>query len=239
MHMKKIITFLAVALSSAAAHAESTQIFTGGSFLKDSSYGYLGAVTALNGNIGRDGYLLRASGGYGKYTYDRGLLTSDVDGRVKQGDLMVGYQKFFAAPSVLSKGGRITGYIGGDLQDHNLSPSDIRNKVSGNEAGAKAALELLFNFTDTISAEAMGSYSTAFETYWSRGRLGYHCPKATFGPEVSFLGNESFDQQRIGAYIADIALTQSVSLGVAGGYAHASRLGDDSGYGDVSLSINF
>lgn len=237
MYKKLILSAAAIVGSSSIVYADTVQLYAGATASPDSYYGYLGAVGALNGDIGKDGFLVRASGAYGSYEYSRPGAT-DVDGDIYAGDLMLGYQTFFGADTFLS-GGRATLYLGGDYQNHDLTPVDPLNRVNGTEAGFKSQAELALNVTRLVSLGLAGSYSTAYESYWSRAQLGYAYHGVTFGPEAAFMGNEAYDNQRYGAFLKDIAISQSVSMGVAGGYSHASRRGDSGVYGELSLSTTF
>src|SRR5580704_6419512 len=70
-----------------------TEVWSGLDLTKDSDYGYAGGLVALSGNLNQDGWLFRASGGGGHYTYNRAVgVTQGVD--FENGDLMVGYQTF-------------------------------------------------------------------------------------------------------------------------------------------------
>ncbi|MEI7670208.1 MAG: cellulose biosynthesis protein BcsS, partial [Pseudomonadota bacterium] len=224
-----IATTCVIAIVSSSAKAESTLAFTGGSATGDSYYGYVGGVTALNYDLSRDGWLMRATAAYGSYKYDRSGLPK-VDGDVSAQDVMIGYQKYFGGNS-LYKNLRLTGYLGGDYQDHSISPNDTKNPVRGSTGGVKGQAEIFANLDNKISVSAIGNYSSAFDTYWSKGSVGYNFGHFTFGPEVLFMGSESYDQQRFGVFIGDIPLFSSVKAGVSGGYSHASRQGDSSGYG--------
>ena len=226
----------ALLLASSAAHADSNLVFAGASATQDSYYTYLGGVHALSGDLGKDGFLLRASGAWGQFTYDR-PSASDVDGDVAAGDLMIGYQKFIAAGDLL-QGARLTLYVGGDYQNDHLSPKDYANPVRGSEFGLKGQAEASVNLLSSVSLDLSGSYSGAYNSYWSKGQLGYDISGIKFGPEVAFMGSESYDQQRLGAFVKDIPLGM-VKLGASAGYADSARRGKDGAYGEVGLSTTF
>ena len=237
MFKKIALTTVATIAFSAAAQAESTLIFTGGSFTEDSYYTYLGGTHAINGDIKKDGFLIRFSGAYGEYEYGR-PSTTDVNGDVAAADAMLGYQVFSGAH-------RFTLYVGGDYQDHDLSPLDTLNPVRGNEFGLKGQAEAILTLAESTKLDLAGSYSGAFDSYWSKAQLGQSLNSlmdcscdVKVGPELTFLGSESYDQQRYGAFVKDIALGQA-SLGASAGYAHTEGRGEDGAYGEVTLSITF
>ena len=65
----------------------------------------------------------------------------------------------------------------------------------------------------------MGSYSTAFDTYYAIGRLGYDVAGAGVfvGPEVGGQGNDRTDQFRLGAHASGITLG-TAKVGVSSGW---------------------
>ncbi len=222
---------VALVLASSSANAAGSQVFTGVSFTEDSYYSYLGGVTALNGDLHRDGVLLRASGAWGEYSYSR-TGNTDVDGDITAGDLMIGYHAFMGKNCA-------TLFVGGDYQNHDLSPNDTLNRVNGSELGLKAQAEVSLSVTDNVGLDLIGSYSGAYNTYWSRAQLGYNLGNVTVGPEVAALGSESYDQQRYGVFVKDIAIG-SAKLGASAGYVNSERrAADDGAYGEVGLSFAF
>jgi hypothetical protein len=225
------LSAIAVLTMTAAAKAERTLLFTGGSFTENSFYAHVGGVHAFSGDLKKDGFLLRATGAFGGYDYDRPGTTS-VDGDVYAFDLMGGYQ-FFA------QNNRFSFYVGGDYQNHDLSPNDVGNPVRGDEFGVKAQAEASLHFTPQLSLDVIGSYSSAFDTYWSKLQPGYHFGKVVAGPKASFMGSESYDQQRYGVFVKDIMLGNALSLGASAGYAETEGRGEDGAYGEVALSWSY
>ena len=216
------------------------EIFGGYSGARNSDYGYLGVVGSINGDLTHDGWLLRASGGYGEFDYDRPRnKNGDVTDRFTGVDLMVGYQKFFDPGVKGVHHGRFTIYVGGDYQDHDLDKRDRLNPVEGSETGVKGLAELNLDFSNHLGFYGAGSYSSANNTYWGRLRPGYNAKHFIIGPEVTFLGSEAFDQQRYGAYIANIAISNSVKAEINAGYSDAARRGKDGMYGGVGLAVFF
>jgi len=237
--MKKtlgIVTLgLAVLTSSLAYAKDSSVVFGGGSVGQDTAYGYLGAVTAINGNIDRNGFLARVSGGYGSYKYDSTTFTRNVDGNFGTADVMAGYQQILDM-------GHVAGYVGYTYEDHNLSPKDVGNEVRGGKSGAKAQVELDLNLDPHMVLKNVSNYSTPFDSYWTQTYVGWKCPKGklSVGPEIAFLGNDEFDQQRYGIRVDDIKIIKKTQLYVSGGYLKAEGLGSNDGaYGSIGFSSKF
>ncbi|TAL39348.1 MAG: cellulose biosynthesis protein BcsS [Alphaproteobacteria bacterium] len=223
-------TILALA---APAQAATTIVFTGVDVAHNSWSAYLGGVTALSGQdiTSQDGWLARAAIGYGEYDYDRPGILSDVDGDYTDGDLMIGYGHSFG-------NGRVSAYLGGNYQHHDLSPDDPLNEVEGGEGGVKGQLEFRLAPVDHVTVNAIGSYSTAFENYWSRLDVGYNFGGFSVGPEVGLYGNDEFNAARFGGQIRDIDLGFA-AMDLHGGWVNSNRRDGDGGYGALGFSKLF
>ena len=216
------------------ARAESTIIWAGADFAASSYYSYIGGFTALSGQdiFTENGWLLRLGAAYGGYEYDTpavpgGNLSVDMIG----GDAMVGYSHVFNS-------GRLSLYLGGNVEDHETSATDPGNSIKGFYAGAKALVELSYNPLEKIKLNATGSYSTANDSYWTRASAGYDFGPFTIGPDITHMGNKEFEQTRKGFVLSDIKL-DFVTLQVYTGYADNKSKGEDSIYGGLGLSTSF
>jgi hypothetical protein len=221
----------------------STVVFSGVDFANDSHVGYTGLITALNRDLGKDGLMFRALGVYAGYEYDTFLGPSRavIDGDAWIGDIMLGYQVFHS-------GLRAAVYVGAEYQDHDLTPDDFNNVVNGDEAGFKVVGELDTDDSSRLYVGLIGSYSTAFDSYWARARVGLRHEGYIFGVEGVFGGNEGYDNQRLGGF-----LNIPVSLGplpgeisISGGYQFVDDDDDTGGlggsegaYGGIGYSFSF
>lgn len=214
-------------------------VFSGVDTVVGSTYYYDGLIVAFNGDLSRDGFLFRAYGA--RVDYDR----SPGDGRGLQGDVMLGYK--------FSRGamwGSI--FVGVDFQDFRLRPDDPTDEVRGSEVGVKVAGDISTAYGSPIYAALAGSYSSAFDTYWARARVGLHRDKLTWGPEAIVMGNVGFDAQRVGGFITihDISVFRfrpfdiTVSAGhqfndnASTGFGGGSGGGEGT-YGAISFSMVF
>ena len=229
----------------AVAPVAGTIVFSGSDYKDSSNFSYLGAVHAFNGNLGTDGLLVRIFGGFGSYDYDTPAVPGgNVDTDLFAGDLTIGYQTF-------GSGLRVSGYIGVSYENHDRSPEDPGNVVQGDEVGFKGILELETLENSPIYFGAIGGYSTGFDSYWARGRIGANVGRGiVIGPEIIGLGNEGFDQVRYGAFISGLPSLMSLVFGgdgkmsVSVGYADSAvggsgQGGDDSVYGSIGSSFTF
>lgn len=219
-------------------------LFSGFDMVTDASYSFQGLIVALNRDIGRDGFMLRLYGSHVDYEYDTTAVPNGrVDGDGWQGDAMIGYKvgrgNIWAAA-----------YIGIDYHDHDLTPDDPENPVRGSEVGFKIAADAASLRTESpLYFSLNGQYSTAFDSYWARGRIGHNRGHMTFGPEVIAMGNDAFDAQRVGGFVMfDVSLVPNMPIEVtlSGGYQFlddssdgSSGGGGEGAYGGVVFTTLF
>jgi cellulose biosynthesis protein BcsS len=89
----------------------------------------------------------------------------------------------------------------------------------------------------------LGSISSVWTSYLVQGKLGYQAtPIVSIGPETMALGNDRFDEVRVGGFVG-FNITPAAQLIASGGYArdsHANSLNNHSGgYGTVHLRTSF
>lgn len=232
MNKIKLATAVLFSLVATQANAAGNIVFGGVSAAEDSTFGYLGAVHAMNGDLSKEGLLLRGLVSYGEYNYDTTAVAGgNVDGEATGVELGVGYQW-------VNPGSRFSLYAGIDHQDHDLSPSDATNQVSGAETGGAVQAEF-----ETLGSPwyggLIGKYSSTYETYWVRGRVGYTFGSLTVGPEVILGGNEEYDEKRYGLFL-NMPVSQSVAVSLSAGHYKSegdSAIRDQSG-GYVGLNIS-
>jgi hypothetical protein len=231
--MKKLLLSTALAtgtmvMAAMPAHAESNTVWTGVSVMEDSYYAYIGGVKAFNGDLDKDGILIRGSFGFGAYQYDTvAVAGGEVEADQLSGDLMIGYQW-------VGDSDRFAIYVGGSVEDHDLEQKDPNN--GGSEGGLKVQADGYLDLMPNVKLSGLGSYSTAFETYYTNASLTYDFGMFEFGPEAGFLGNKGFNQNRYGAKLGvDLG---SVDLTLNGGLAVGGRDDDDSAYGGLSLAFS-
>jgi len=224
--------------SSKGAEQEATErgVWYGGyDVVKGARYVYDGLLVALNGDLGKDGFAIRVYGARVDFDQNPG------EGRGYQADFMVGY--LF---NIRDISGSI--FVGPDWQNIKLSPDDPTAEVRGTEFGVRVAADLRTAEKLPYFVNLSGSYSSAFNSYWSRLRMGAKLSGVTLGPEVIALGNESFDAQRVGAFATFKLPRTSIEITFSGGHQFVS--GSDGGttggtggaegtYGAIGFSTTF
>lgn len=183
--------------------------------------------TALNRDFSRDGFLFRVEGTYNAFSYENLLfdIARRIEGTEWQGAALAGYQ--FVRGSIT-----YSGYVGIDFQSIHLSPNDITNPIRGEEVGAKFAGEIESEKDGPLYFDLTGEYSTAFGTYFVRGRAGYDFKlghdntQFAFGPEITFLGDSAVDARRLGAFVVvpiNLSSGRSVAVLAGGGFQWVSN----------------
>lgn len=213
----------------------STVLFGGFDARRDSYYGYGGIVSALNGNIATDGFLVRALGLYNPYSYtSTAVVGGEVDGKMTSFEAMVGYQKYF--PGLTA---RI--FAGLDYESHRLSPTNPFDRNEGTHWGVHVRGELDAPYFAQWYYNLHASYGSATQRYWVRGRAGYNFAGVIVGPEGLVTGNWVTKEQRVGAFLIfrnPRLLPFEVSF--SGGYSNADELrGGRSAYGTIELAVAF
>jgi hypothetical protein len=200
-------------------------------------YFFSEVTVALNGDLSRNGFVLRAHGSRDDYDLEPG------NGRGYQADLMLGYRV---------SGSRMDSaiYVGVDYQNYRLRPDDPTAEVRGTEWGFKVAADLeALRGEEPVYYALAGEYSTAFQSYWARGRVGATLWGITFGPEAAALGDVSFGAQRIGGFaIFDLKLLPRMTpleVSLYAGHQFVSDSSDggpggrEGAYGGVTIGILF
>jgi hypothetical protein len=254
-----LMTFSTLAVLSAGAGADGMRaarsgenevteaaVWYGGyDAVKGARYVYDGLLVALNGDIGKDGFAVQVYGARTDFDQNPG------EGRAYQAHVMLGY--LFNIGQI----GAGNVFVGPDWQNVRLDPNDPTAKVNGTEFGARVSAALTTAEKSPLYANLMGTYSTAFNSYWSRLRVGARYDRITFGPEFIAVGNASFDAQRLGGFVTfklPIIPQHSTELTLAighqfvrdsgngpgtGGNGTAGTGGDAGTYGSIGLSVTF
>ena len=222
------------ALGYAPGSAEGSNrvlVFSGVDVSKDSYGGLIGTMIAPFKDLDTSGLRFFMLGEAGTYKYPAG--GTSIRGVFEGGDALAGYG--FEGDNY-----SINLLAGVSAVNHTLSEVDPENKVQGTRFGAKVRGDAWINPTPQTLTYGEAEYSTAFNTYFSKLKLGYDVTsgKQIFvGPEVAALGDERFNQWRVGGHVTQMKWGR-VQFDVSAGYAHDSVVGAGA-YGTVEVSTNF
>ncbi|MEQ8824724.1 MAG: cellulose biosynthesis protein BcsS [Filomicrobium sp.] len=141
---------------------------------------YSGTTLAPFTDIHQNGLRLRIVGGYGQYSYQiasEARATQNFDAQVNFADALIGYL-WRLDPLILKL------FIGGSAIDHQITPFDRNNTVTGLDWGLKGVAEFWFNIGTNGFASVDLAWSQAHNTRSARARLGYKpFPNFSAGPE--------------------------------------------------------
>jgi hypothetical protein len=196
----------------------------------DQNY-YSTLITALNRDIDKDGVLFRIQGSADLFDYNTvaNCTRAKIDGTEWQGAALVGYQ-------VIRDDINYSAYVGVEDLSVNLSPKDFNNPVRGNQVGVGVIGEIETEQEKRFYGDVQGEYTSAFQTYFVRVRTGAKfgpglpASQLAVGPEGSLLGDQSFNAQRVGAFVLlpiDLKAIGRLEVIAAGGYQWVSSNSED------------
>jgi hypothetical protein len=205
--------------------------FIGLDVSKFSVSGWVGTLIAPTKDLDTSGVRVWLVGESGGYLYHDGAAA--FHGIYESGEVLAGYG--FEGDNY-----SINLLAGPNAINHMVSPYDPTNHVQGTDGGIKIRADAYLTPTTGFMNYTEGEYSTAFSTYWVREKFGFditHGQEIYFGPEVAVLGDERFNQWRVGAHISNMKIGK-LQIDLSAGYADDSIVGT-SAYGHIELSENF
>jgi outer membrane immunogenic protein len=205
--------------------------FTGIDVSKFSVSGWVGALIAPTKDLDTSGLRVWLVGESGGYLYHDGGAA--FHGIYESGEVLAGYG--FEGDNY-----SINLLAGPNAINHMVSPYDPTNHVQGTDGGIKVRADAYLTPTTGFMSYSEGEYSTAFQTYWAREKIGFditHGQEIYVGPEVAVLGDERFNQWRAGAHISNMKIGKT-EIDLSAGFADDSIVGK-SAYAHVELSRNF
>jgi opacity protein-like surface antigen len=200
---------------------------------RNSVDGWVGALYSPTTDLDSFGPRIYILGGGGAYKYPAFEGGTRISGNYETGDVLGGWG--------LEGHNYSANFLAGlNVENQTLSQADPDNPVQGTRIGAKVRADGWINPTAQTLIYEEGEYSTAFNTYYTAAKVGYDFLGNSgifLGPEVAALGNDRFDQARVGVHATQIKFGK-VQMDISGGYMHDTSVGNG-GYGRVELSTNF
>jgi len=197
-----------------------------------SLYGYFGALYAPSGNLDQSGFRVRLGSVDGQFSYPQAETGTRIYGVGAEASFLAGYSFNKDNSSLLLM-------LGPDVANISLSPADPTNPAQSTGFGAKALMEFYSNPTPNTKIDFEVGYSTIFDSYYVRLDPGYAAfGKDIFvGPQLVFLGNDQFQQWRLGAEVAGFKLGRA-ELGVTAGYLRDREQGGGA-YAGLDLYVRY
>ena len=152
------------------------------------------------------------------------------DGTVTFADALIGYQHRWGALTLKA-------FAGAAAQHNSVTPIDIESRVRGSRIGAKGTLEAWLDIGANAFAQLDLAYTTIYDTYGSRLRLGYKfTPRLSVGPEAGLNGNIDYDSGRIGAFVRYDAAPGEISISAGAAGDRSEMTG---GYATINALLRF
>jgi len=192
---------------------------------------YGAATFALGGTLQQSGLRLRLEGLGGTYGFEQGATNTTATGKQYEGGALIGYQQIW-------NWGSLGAYLGANARENTVPSADSTGSSLGTRVGFKTAVDAYLLPAPATMMSVYGSYSTAYDAYYARFRAGYSLfGFGYFGPEVAVLGDDYYNQIRVGAHLTAMQLG-AMQVGVSGGYVW-ERAYKDGYYGTLELRTGF
>lgn len=192
-----------------------------------SQFAAVSATIAPERTLTTSGSRIRIEGLAGSYKFDSTGTGPQTRGNQVEGALLGGYEW-------LSRRSSFATYGGLAVRNSTFSDTLPGHAADGTKVGFKGVLEYYARPSDRTMLSAYGSYSTNFNAYYTRLRWGV-TPFGGFfvGPEVAALGDDYFQEWRVGAHLTALQIGP-LQFGVSGGYL-MNKAGRSGGYGTLDV----
>jgi hypothetical protein len=217
--------------SPADKNAKGVVVYAGGSAREDSDYAIVGAVAALNGNLGSNGIIFNGSWEFLKYEYLANPVTPiEADGFGI--NALIGYQW------VWGDGDKFSALAGVNHRHIDTAPFDPLSESEGDNTSFKVQGELYLN-EGSWDLSAIASYQSHENAFYTRVRPAIKLGgDVQIGPELSIHGSDEYDTVEYGAF-ARVSLDETTTIGVRAGYADSDDSRSDGGYVGLEIAKAF
>lgn len=189
-----------------------------------------GGTAAIDGTLGESGVRAKVEALAGTYAY-RTDAGAKVQGEQVEGAALLGYEWIW-------REAKLAGYVGLAVRNTSLSIADPTNPVVGVSYGLKTAVDFYMRPTQKTMVSAYGSFTSNDNAYFTRLKAGYRIGDGVYlGPEVAFLGNDFYNQWRVGAHLTGLQLGP-VQASISAGYQY-DREQKAGAYGAVDVRAQF
>lgn len=156
---------------------------------------------------------------------------AQINGAFINGSVLMGYEWVTARATVGL-------YAGVEAVSNSISPDDPNNTAKGARVGFKLSTDFYVTPTDDMMISGVASYSTNFNSYYGRLKFGFALADRIYiGPEVGALGDNFFQQWRIGGHVSGLRFGM-MQFGASVGYLN-DRVRGGGGYGTIDTRLTF
>lgn len=184
---------------------------------------------ALTGTLSESGPRIRVEGLVGEFEYVSSA--GNTTGRQTGIGVLGGYEWVMPGLSV-------SAFAGVDMRRTDWASVVPGAPAAGGAFGFTTAFNVYARPTATTMAHGFVSYSSVRDAFFARARFGWAMAAAYVGPEVAYLGDDTFRQARIGAHISGLSLGP-LQIGLSSGYQQDVRSGSGGIYGALDVRAGF
>jgi hypothetical protein len=189
---------------------------------------FAGGTQALNGDLSRDGVLIRAGFAAGEYQEDR-AFGREADISFRSGSVLLGYQHHFEP-------GRVAFFIGPDFVHNGANASP---EIRGRSWGARAISEIVIPVSPQFTLSNWSTFSTIESQYLTQVRALYNASGSfRIGPEFSIAGGDTWSRGRVGAHAGFSGSFGAIGLSAGHDYDRKEN-GDGGVYVNAIWSMSF
>lgn len=190
-------------------------LFSGRDLWRNGAFLHTGFLVAPGG-FDRDGPMLKMLYATGVYRYYSNYLGDTVTGFEGQAQFLPGWR---------AKRGNLETkvFLGFDLQYHQLWPGDPSNRLSGNAAGLRVAVDFWYDLPPDMVV--FGDISVSSVAGSSNGRIAFGRMAMQdilggfyLGPETAYFSADGYSHLRVGVHITSIK-TGDTEWSAAAGWA--------------------
>ena len=195
----------------------------------------IGTIAAFS-TLDKSGLRFRVSGLGGRYDYNSSATATAaavgrVNGTLVNGAVMMGYEW-------VMKNMTIAAFGGAEIVNNSISPNDPNNTVKGTRGGFRVGVDFYLLPTDRTMVSGVAYYSTNNSAYYGRLKFGMAFAERVYvGPEVVALGDNFFQQFRVGGHLSGLQFG-AIQMGVSAGFL-ADRVRGAGVYGILESRVTF
>jgi hypothetical protein len=191
------------------------------------AFASVGATMPLSRTLDVSGSRLRLEGLAGTFKFDSSVTGDRIKGEQEGGSILAGYEW-------KSPGTSLAVYGGLEVRDSQFSPQEAGVAAPGVHQGLKTTIEYYTALSERSMLFAYGSYSTIYNAYYGQVKLGIAPAGGVYiGPEFAMLGDDYYQQWRIGGHLTGLQLG-GLQFGISAGY-QLDKTGQGGSYAAVNM----
>lgn len=191
------------------------------------AFASVGATMPLDKSLDVSGARLRLEGLAGTFKFNSAVTGDRIKGQQEGASLLAGYEW-------KSTGKSLAMYGGLEVRNSQFTPLEAGAGTPGAHQGLKATVEYYTALSQRSMLFAYGSYSTIDNAYFGQIKLGIAPAGGVYvGPEFAALGDDYYQQWRLGGHVTGMQLG-AMQFGLSAGY-QLDKAGKGGAYGAVNV----